>query len=480
VSSHAPGTPGESTAAIAGHTLDRSTLSLLLTLGLGVFAGALDLGVLSPALPALAHAFGVSATGMALSFTLYLLANVVSIPITAKLSDTFGRRSIYVACVGTFALGSILAITAPSYLLFLVARAVQAIGAGGIFPVATAAIADRTPVERRGAALGILGATWGLAAIIGPNLGGVLIHFVGWRAIFALNVPLALVVIVLAMRTVPSVPIRMRGRLDVAGILVLSLALVATMLALSMLDPSMRDLVVTLAGPIVGTAIVPLAIAVAIAAFALLIPIERFAASPIVSPALMANRQIATTYVLEIGIGILEGALFFVPAALVAAEGLSYAFAGAVSAIGAIVFVAVIPLAGKALDRYGSRPVLAAGALCTSAGLALIALTVRSLPLTVAGLVVAGFGFGSLLGAPTRYIISNEAPQELRASAIGLLSIFLIVGQIVGGSLAGGLVGRDVANVPGYQNAFFAFSAIALAVFAGVFCLRKARRSTAS
>ena len=75
---------------------------------------------------------------------------------------------IYIACVAIFAVGSIIAIASTSFPMFLIARAIQAFGAGGIFPVATAAIADRVPPERRGAALGLVAATWGVAAVVGP------------------------------------------------------------------------------------------------------------------------------------------------------------------------------------------------------------------------------------------------------------------------------------------------------------------------
>jgi MFS family permease len=123
--------PSAPTQTVAGHTLDRSTLPLLLTLGLGVFAGALDLGVLSPALPALGIAFGVGARDLPWIFTLYLLANVVSIPIMTKLADRNGRRPIYIACVAIFAVGSALAIASWNWPMFLTARAIQAFGAGG-------------------------------------------------------------------------------------------------------------------------------------------------------------------------------------------------------------------------------------------------------------------------------------------------------------------------------------------------------------
>jgi EmrB/QacA subfamily drug resistance transporter len=454
-------------ARVAGHSFDGSTLPLLLTLGLGVFAGALDLGVLSPALPALAASFGTPPRDVAWVFTLYLFANVIAIPIMSKLSDSYGRRAIYVLCVSIFAAGSLLAITAQSFPVFLAARAIQAIGAGGIFPVATAAIADGVPLERRGSALGLLGAIWGLAAIVGPNLGGVLTHYFSWHWIFAANIPLAIAVIVLAQRYVPSFAARRRGPLDVAGLIVLAFGLLAVMIGLTRLEPQAASL---------GGGVTIAALPAALVCFALLVVIERRAVAPVIAPALFATRQLAVTYGLEILIGLLEGALFFIPAALTAAEHLNAAAAGAVAAVGAVVFVAVIPLAGRALDAFGSRTVLAAGATATALGLALFGMWLTSLPLAICAIVIAGVGFGALLGAPTRYIITNEAPTALRATAVGVLSVFLIIGQIVGGSLAGGIVGNDIANVAGYRAAYEAFAAIAVLAALGTALLASRAR----
>ena len=77
-------------------------------------------------------------------------------------------------------------------------------------------------------------------------------------------------------------------------------------------------------------------------------------------------------------------------------------------------------------------------------------------------MIVAGTGFGALLGAPTRYIITNSVPWDQRASAVGLLSIFLIIGQILGGSLAGGIVAAHSVEIVGYRTAYLAFTVIAI------------------
>ena len=414
---------------------------LLATLSLGVFAGALDLSVLSPALPALGHQFDVATNDLAWVFTLYLLVTVVSIAIASTLADRFGRRPVYLACIALFALGSIVAILAPNYGIFLLARAIQALGAGGIFPVATAAIGDVVPQERRGAALGAVAGMWGLAAVIGPALGGLITHFISWRWIFAANLPLAAVVFVMAQQNVPKTAPHTREPLDVFGLVLLCCGLLGVMDGL---------LATRLNVGILG--------ALFLGAFVFW---QRLARYPIVPPGLLSSPQLAKTYALEIVIGVLEGSLFFIPTVLVAAQGMSYAAAGMVAALGGFTFVVVIPSAGRAIDRLGSRDVLLAGTVLTELGLAIFALGFANLWLALLAMVVAGMGFGALLGAPTRYIVTNETTERTRATAVGLLSQCLIVGQILGSSLAGAFIGLSKSEYLGYRHAYLAFCAAA-------------------
>lgn len=431
------------------------TKSLLVTLALGVFAGALDLSVLSPALPALGRQFDVLTADLAWVFTLYLLVTVISIALAGTLADRYGRRPIYLICITLFAIGSAIAILSSSYGMFLFARVIQALGAGGIFPVATAAIGDAVPKERRGAALGAIAGMWGLAAVIGPSVGGVLTHFASWRWIFVANVPLAIVVFILALRFIPRAAPRARDPLDAFGLALLCFGLLGVMDGL--VEARVR----------VGILGVLLLIG-----FALW---QRRARFPIVPPRLLASRQLARTYALEVLIGILEGSLFFIPTVLVGAQGLSTMTAGFVAALGGFTFVAIIPASARALDRVGSRNVLLVGAVLAEAGLAIFALGFDSLPLALLAMVVAGCGFGALLGAPTRYIVTNEAGERLRATAVGLLSQCLIVGQILGSALAGALIGMASNDDLGYRHAYLAFCAVAF-VALGLAATLKARR----
>src|SRR5512143_526119 len=137
---------------------DKDRNRLLTVLFIGVLMGALDIAIVGPALKVMREFFGVDDRAGAWIFTIYILFNLVGTPLMAKLSDRFGRRSIYTLDVLIFAAGSLVVSLAPSFAWVLVGRAVQGLGAGGIFPVASAIIGDTFPADKRGAALGIIGA----------------------------------------------------------------------------------------------------------------------------------------------------------------------------------------------------------------------------------------------------------------------------------------------------------------------------------
>ena len=181
---------------------DKERNQLLLVLFLGVLVAALDIAVTGPALPAIEAQFGMSSSMSSWIFGVYIVANLVATPLLAKVSDRYGRRVSFLASIGLFGLGSIVVAMSGSVALLLVGRAIQGFGAGGVFPVASAVVGDVFPVEQRGRALGMIGAVFGIAFLIGPILGGVLLLF-GWPWLFWVNVPIVVIIILLGFRLLP-------------------------------------------------------------------------------------------------------------------------------------------------------------------------------------------------------------------------------------------------------------------------------------
>ena len=117
---------------------DARSWRILGVLFAGVFMGALDIAVVGPALPALQAEFAVDSRALSWVFNVYILFSLLGAPLMAKLSDRYGRRAVYLADIGLFAAGSAMVAVAPSFPLLLAGRAIQAFGAGGLLPIASA------------------------------------------------------------------------------------------------------------------------------------------------------------------------------------------------------------------------------------------------------------------------------------------------------------------------------------------------------
>ncbi|MDU6249174.1 MAG: MFS transporter, partial [Paeniclostridium sordellii] len=149
---------------------------------LGIFMGAMDSGIVSPARDVIANGLGITESASVWMITIYTLAYAVSMPITGKLADTYGRKKVYMICVILFATGSLLCGVSDivgSYQFLLTSRVIQAIGGGGIMPIATAYIGASFPEEKRGSALGMVGGVYGIATVLGPTLGSFVLSMAG-------------------------------------------------------------------------------------------------------------------------------------------------------------------------------------------------------------------------------------------------------------------------------------------------------------
>lgn len=433
--------------------MDRKQQAVLITVLLGVFMGALDITIVAPAFPVLEEAFGAPARDMSWTLTVYVLVNIVSMPLMARLSDVYGRRAIYTLDVVLFGAGSLLAASAPDLGVFLVGRGIQAAGAGGIFPVANAVIGDTFPPERRGFALGIVGALWGVAAIVGPLLGVIILAVASWSWIFAINFPIALLVMWLSFRNLPSAGQDEAPAFDWLGMTVLGALLLSVTFGVNQLggENLMDSLGNIWPFLVVGAILLPV-----------LWLIEHRAEDPVVKPALFGRRQIVLANVLSGAAGLGEAGIFFLPTLAGAALGLSERAAGLmIMPLAATMFVGM-PAVGRILDKMGSRVVLMFGGLATSLGMIMLGTIATNTPVFITSTVIVGLGLSSLLGAPTRYIAVNEADPEDRGAALAIIGVFNSIGIALGSALAGGVVTSGGGGLAGFQQAYLFVGGIGL------------------
>lgn len=182
-----------------------NTFILVLFL-LGIFMGAIDSGIVSPAREIIENGFGIERSIGIWMITIYTLSYTISMLIVSKLSDIYGHKVVYTLSIAVFGVGSLLCGLTNfygSFSLFLMARVIQAIGAGGIMPIANTVIGLSFPKEKRGMALGLVGAVYGVATIIGPTLDSAILNFAGttnWGFIFIINVPISIGILLLSIK----------------------------------------------------------------------------------------------------------------------------------------------------------------------------------------------------------------------------------------------------------------------------------------
>lgn len=197
---------------------------------IGVFMAALDNGIISAALTTINDSFQVSPSWGAWGITLYTLGLAVSVPIVGKLSDRYGRKKLFIIEVLLFGAGSLLVALSQNFPMFLLARLIQSLGGGGIFIIGSSHILTALPKEKQGTALGLLGAMNGIAAVLGPNIGSFILDMTGsWHWLFLINLPIAAALIILSVPLMKETKGGTRKPLDLAGTVILSLAILAVM-----------------------------------------------------------------------------------------------------------------------------------------------------------------------------------------------------------------------------------------------------------
>ena len=425
---------------------------ILALLFFGVLIGALDISIVGPAIPSIEKTIGMNERDISWIFSIYVLFNLVGISLMARLSDFFGRKWIYIVSLFIFGAGSLVVSLSDNISVLLIGRAIQGFGSSGIFPVASAVIGDVIPVEKRGRALGLLGAVFGLAFLMGPFIAGFMLLYFTWNSLFLINIPVVVILIIFSNFLLPSKRIEDIKRFDWEGIILLAVILSCFTLIVNTVDA--RDVLESL----FGWPILPLLVLMLI-----LIPIllmnERLQKEPIINIRLISNRQTRLVGLIAFGIGLFQSSMVFMPKLMVELFTISPSTASFMLAPVVIATAFGSPLAGRLVDKIGSRKIIATGLILSSVALFLFSFLVKSsLYIYISGALL---GCGLTMRSSLNYIMLNEVPAKERASTQGFLIIFISTGQLTGSALFGSLTQSFGKGLNGFGYAFLIMAGLA-------------------
>ena len=403
---------------------------------LAMFLSSLDQTIVGTAMPKVIAELGGFAHYTWVT-TAYLIASTVVVPITGKLTDIYGRKWFYIAGIIIFMIGSLLSGLSQSMLQLICFRAFQGIGAGIMMANAFTVIADLFAPAERGKYQGFITGVFGLSSIIGPTLGGFITDRFSWHWVFLINIPLAILIVVLFIFFFPQLKRdSLKHRIDWAGITTLILTVVPAMLALTWGGVEYPWISIQIIG-IFLFALVMLGI---------FIVVEKRHAEPIIPINLFANPIISVS----LGISFLSGmcmfgGIIFIPLFFQGVLGLSATTSGSFLTPMMLGQVSGSLLSGQLLSRAGGHYRIQGifGLGIMAAGLFLLSRMTASTPYSAAviNIVVMGFGLGITMPLYT-IAVQNAVPYNVLGAATSTVAF----SRTIGGSFGLAVFGTIMTN----------------------------------
>lgn len=421
-----------------GPTLDLPRRRVLVIMGallLGMFLAALDQTVVSTALPTIVGDLD-GASHLTWVVTAYLLASTVSTPLWGKLGDQYGRKMFFQASIVIFLVGSALSGFSHSMLELIVFRAMQGLGAGGLMIGAQGIVGDVVSPRERGRYMGLFGAMFGVATVLGPLLGGLFVDYLSWRWVFYINIPIGIVALFVTAAQLPGQLKRVPHVIDYLGTALLALAATALVLFTSLGGTTY---------PWSSPEIVGMAIAGAVFTVLFLLA-ERRATEPVIPLSLFANRVFSASSAVGFVVGFaMFGALTFLPLFFQDAKGISPTLSGLrlLPLMGGLLLASIG--SGQIVSRWGRYKVFpVAGTFLMVVGLFLMAKIGLSTNTWDVALYMFVFGVG--LGLVMQILVvavQNAVPYGELGTATSGATFF----RSIGGSFGTAIFGAIFSNL---------------------------------
>ncbi|MEC9483071.1 MAG: DHA2 family efflux MFS transporter permease subunit [Halomonas sp.] len=438
---------------------------VLLSVLLGTFTVSLNNSALSLAVAELMVTFDASATAASWVVTLFMITMGMIMPLTGYLADRFTRRRVYLLGLWGFLVGSLLGATAQTLAGIILARGLQGMAAGLMIPLSLSLIFSAYPKSQRGHASGIWGFAVMVAPAIGPSVGGLLLEFSHWRALFLMNLPFALLGLCCAYRYLSPEPPNRQRHFDLPGFALITLGMGAVLLSLGQVK-SLTDLL---------SYQLLLPFSIGLVALAFFIRTERRVPEPLLDLSLFAHRGYRTSVILAcLQSVILFGCILLVPLWMQTALGFSPLVTGLVFLATALTASSCSPLAGRLIDRYPPQWCIGTGLVITMFSLLGLGQLTAATPVWVIGLWMGlrGIGLGCAY-LPATTVGMRDLPEQSVAqasamnnmsrrliSSLGLVGLSIHYDVTVSTAIDQGVSYAD-ASAQALHHAFLALAALA-------------------
>jgi EmrB/QacA subfamily drug resistance transporter len=424
------------------HKIYKNKMLILLNVVLMTFMACLDGSVVNVALPKMAEKLSVSGEAVAWVVTAYLIAISATILIFGRLGDIKGKSKVFKFGIVLFTFGSLLCGISNSFIILIIARVIQAVGAAGTMATSQGIITQVFPKNERGKALGITGTSVALGSLVGPPLGGFIVSVLSWHYIFLINVPIGIFTFIMGTKILPVSANNKREKLDTKGVFLFIVAIVALFSSLIIGEDTgyMHPAIIG------GFIIAPVAMAV-------FILVERRLEVPLLQLKIFNN----TLFSLSIFCGFITFVAIYCsiiiqPFYLQDVMKFSPALTGVIMMASPLILSVVAPISGHLSDKIGSEFLTFLGLVVTSLGLFLMSTLNEhsNLPILILFVAIMSMGNG-LFQSPNNSLIMSTVPPDKLGIAGSINALVRNLGMVFGIALSTTLLYNRMSNKLGYH-----------------------------